>query len=464
MRLCVLNGSPKGNVSVTMQYVKYLRLNFSEHEFQIINISTAIIKLEKKKDFFKTVLSDISEADVVVWATPVHVLFVPGSYKRFVELIFEQSEEKVFKGKYAISITTSIHFYDHIAHNYLHGISDDLDMKYLGFFSADMNDLLKREERKRFTLFIEDVFWRIKHNVPVQKKFNAIKKKQFNYSPCTFINKKIKINDKKIVLVTDQEDNDNLSKVTSALLSCFHENVEIINLHKINVKGGCLGCCNCAYDNMCKYKDDFVTIYNDVICRSDILIWAGNIKDRYLSAKWKVFFDRSFFKGHSPALMGKQLVLIISGPLSQLPNLSEKLISYAEFQRLNLVDIITDEVSESKVLDELLYRLAQRLSWASKNDFINGRTFRGVGGAKVFRDEVWGRFRFPFYADYKSYKKQGFFDFPQDNFRTIVFNSILLFLCKIPSIRKRIFNQSRQYMVKPFKRYVDSKTGLEQID
>ena len=38
MKLLVLNGSPKGDVSVTMQYVKFIRKQFPEHEYQVLNI------------------------------------------------------------------------------------------------------------------------------------------------------------------------------------------------------------------------------------------------------------------------------------------------------------------------------------------------------------------------------------------------------------------------------------------
>lgn len=35
MKVCVLNGSPKGRESVTMQYVRFLELAFPAHTFVI---------------------------------------------------------------------------------------------------------------------------------------------------------------------------------------------------------------------------------------------------------------------------------------------------------------------------------------------------------------------------------------------------------------------------------------------
>lgn len=88
--------------------------------------------------------------------------------------------------------------------------------------------------------------------------------------------------------------------------------------------------------------------------KADILLFAGTIKDRYLSSRWKLFFDRSFFKGHAPSISGKQIGLIISGPLSQLPNLRQIFEAYFEVQHANIVDIVTDEFGDSSQIDDMI--------------------------------------------------------------------------------------------------------------
>ena len=74
----------------------------------------------------------------------------------------------------------------------------------------------------------------------------------------------------------------------------------MINLHDLNIKGGCLGCCQCGYDNTCVYTDGYVDFFKSKLVPADIIIMAGSVHDRYLSSTWKQFFDRSFFKGHVP--------------------------------------------------------------------------------------------------------------------------------------------------------------------
>jgi len=39
MKITVLNGSPKGNLSVTMQYVSFIQKKFPHHELKILNIA-----------------------------------------------------------------------------------------------------------------------------------------------------------------------------------------------------------------------------------------------------------------------------------------------------------------------------------------------------------------------------------------------------------------------------------------
>ncbi|MEI6179819.1 MAG: hypothetical protein WCP31_03625 [Chloroflexales bacterium] len=35
---------------------------------------------------------------------------------------------------------------------------------------------------------------------------------------------------------------------------------------------------------------------------ADVLVYAGQMVDRYLSARWKMFFDRIFFNTRTPVL------------------------------------------------------------------------------------------------------------------------------------------------------------------
>ena len=132
MKIAVLNGSPKGEVSVTMQYVHFLEQRFPEAEFNFFDVALKIRKLEKDDKAFQEVIDGIAAADAVLWAFPLYFLVVCSQYKRFIELIFEKNAVSVFRGKPAASLSTSINFFDYTAHNYINAVCDDLDMNYFG--------------------------------------------------------------------------------------------------------------------------------------------------------------------------------------------------------------------------------------------------------------------------------------------------------------------------------------------
>ena len=53
MNILVLNGSPKGDLSVTMQYVAFLQSMNPHHSLKIINIAQQIRQIEQSEEKFK---------------------------------------------------------------------------------------------------------------------------------------------------------------------------------------------------------------------------------------------------------------------------------------------------------------------------------------------------------------------------------------------------------------------------
>ena len=97
MKIIVLNGSPKGIESATMQYILYIQKKFPQHNLKILNIAQQIKQLENNEERFQEVIEDVKNSDGVIWGFPLYVMLVPSQYKRFIELITERNVEDAFK-------------------------------------------------------------------------------------------------------------------------------------------------------------------------------------------------------------------------------------------------------------------------------------------------------------------------------------------------------------------------------
>lgn len=457
MKIAVLSGSPKGKDSVSLQSLYYISKKFPEHDYEVFHISQSIQKIESDNERFETIIETVRNADLVLWVTPVYTLLVPAQFKRFIELVYERNVADAFQGKFAGVMLTSINFFDHCAVNYLRSICDDMGMLFCGAFSADSYDLLNEGEREKLYKFGQLLFEKIVDKTPLTRAFYPVKYQNRDYQPALLADN-IDLQGKKIIVVQDKDYTDtNLGKMIESFRSLFKDPVELLTLSNLDIKGGCLGCVQCGFDHKCIYegKDDFIDFFNTKIKQADILVFAGEVKDRWLSSIWKQFYDRSFFNNHIPVLNGKQLGCLFSGPLTQLANLREITESFIEWQRANLVDIVSDENDSDSGIDASIKQLAKGLLRASLTDYIKPATFLGKGGHKIFRDDVWGRHRFVFQVDHAYYEENGFYDFPQYDDFIAETNKNMLELTKDPEMRQAVRKMLKTEMVKPHKKIVE---------
>jgi multimeric flavodoxin WrbA len=458
MKIVVLNGSPKGDVSVTMQYVNFLAKKYPQAEFQTVNISQRIKLIEKNPSEFARIIADIQGADGVLWAFPLYILLVHAHYKRFIELIFERGAQAAFMGKYAATLSTSIHFFDHTAHNYMHAICDDLGMRYVDSFSPDMTDLLSPEGQTKTAQFGEHFLNAIQTQAVLPRQYAQLNWRNFPYEPGQPA-APVTTNGKKVVILHDSSDAcNNLSRMVARCQAAFTGDVQVINLHDIEIKASCQGCLQCGGNNVCAFegKDGFIDFFRSQIEAADILVYAGTITDRYFSSRWKMFFDRSFFNTHTPMLTGKQVVFLISGPFGQLENLREIFTAFTEYQMANLVGFASDEFGTSEEIDVMLDQLMARAAALAEQGYVRPATFLGVGGTKIFRDDIYGRLRIPFAADHRAYTRLGFYKtFPQRDVRTILLNTFAGPLLSIPRLRQGFNKMVKEQMVAPLKQVVD---------
>ena len=183
MKITVLSGSPKGEDSVTLQYVRYLQKSFPDHDYRVFHVAQQIRKLERDEAAFRGIMDRVAESAAVIWAFPLYYCLVCSQYKRFIELIFARGHEEAFQGKHALTLSTSVHFFDHTAHNYLHGICDDLAMNYFGGYAAKMYDLVRTRERERFLKYGGAFLEAAARRAPTSRTFSPLRPFNFVYVP-----------------------------------------------------------------------------------------------------------------------------------------------------------------------------------------------------------------------------------------------------------------------------------------
>jgi len=457
MRIVVLNGSPRGKKSVGLKASAILRKLYPQHTFECVHVAPQIRKWERDEAAFHETMEQVASADGVLWSFPLYVCVVPSQYKRFIELIWERSEQGVFEGKYAAVYSTSIHFYDHTAHNYMNGICDDLEMRYVGHFSAHIGELRDKGKRQHFLHFAERFFEAIEQEAPTRRNTQPLVPPALEYAP-TPPAKTIDPTGKRVLILTDEVDpGSNQAKMVARLAQAFGNKAEVVNLHALDIKGPCLECLHCGADYECVWdgKDGYRAFYDHTAMKADVVFFCGRIVDRFLSSRWRLFWDRGFCWTHTPTLTKQQHAYVVSGPLRQLPNVRQILQAYTEWQRSNLVGMVSDEVATSAELDAQLQHLAKEVMLASQAGYQAPQTFLGVSAHKLFRDEIWGPLRFVFRADHRAFRQRGYYDFPQKDWKMRLVNTLLGPLMGIPQIKATFQEMMVDKMGEPWDKMIE---------
>ncbi len=460
MKITVLHGSPKGEKSVTAQYVRYLEKCFPEHSFTIYCVAQEIARLENDADAFRAVIDAVADADAVLWSFPLYFLLLPAQLKRFLELVNERGAQAAFAGKYTTALTTSVHFYDHTAHAYLHAACEDWGMHYCAGYSAEMHDLLKPEEQQKLRRFARVFLTCAVERRPVPRRFAPLDDRAPAYRSARLMSIP-KDSPGYIALVTDAREEDvSLRAMIDDFIAASPNPVEVIDLHELDMRGGCLGCLRCGYDGHCVYRDAVETTYRERIFPAEATVYALRIVDRHVSARFKTFLDRRFFNGHRPIMEVKQLGFLISGPVRQMPELRQFCEAQAQVGHHSaLCHIVTDE-DDAPTVTANLAGMARQLAQDITEHAQLPATFLGVGGMLLFRDLVY-RLRSVFHADYLYYRRHGLLRYPQHELGQRAVNAFLALLLRIPRFRRGFARQSTTFMIKPFQQVVERAGGVE---
>ena len=448
MKITVVNGSPKGKYSITLQTIRYLELKYPEHEFSVIHAGQKIKSLEK--DFSKAV-ELLENADSVIFSYPVYTFLAPSQLHRFIELMKENEVD--VRGKYATQISTSKHFYDITAHKYIEENSLDMGMLYIRGLSADMEDLLEEKGRMDAEKFFDRFLWSVKEEV-----YTAPLVTEFNYKsvPATTVPVKVKIKDKDVIILTDETDkSSNLSRMIERFRGVLGYETRIVNISEFPLAGGCLGCFRCAVSEKCVYKDGFDKFLRENIQKADAIVYAFKVSDHSMGSRFKMYDDRNFCNGHRTVTVGMPVGYLVSGDYSAENNLRSVIEARCETGGNFLAGVATDEYDTDRQIDNL----AKSLAFALETKHTAPQNFWGVGGMKIFRDLIY-QMRGMMRADHKFYKKQGIYDFPQKKKgKALMMYGVGLMLSN-DKILSKMGNRMNEGMLMPYEQ-IFKKMGVE---
>ena len=149
MKICVINGSPRGKNSVTLQTVLYLEKRFPRHSFDFLNVGAGLLSFERD---MSGAVEAIRSAELLLFSYPVYTFLAPSQLHRFLELMKRSGAD--FRDIYVTQLTTSKHFFDVTAHRYLEEHCRDMGMRVIHGLSADMEDLLTEQGRREAEDFL----------------------------------------------------------------------------------------------------------------------------------------------------------------------------------------------------------------------------------------------------------------------------------------------------------------------
>lgn len=441
MKIAVINGSPKGKYSITLQTVLYLQRKYPNHEFEILNAGQTIKALEK--DFSKA-KQLLESADAVLFSYPVYTFLAPSQLHRFIELI--KSNAVNLQDKYVTQISTSKHFYDVTAHKYVEENALDLGMRYIRGLSADMEDLLKKSGQTDAEKFFDRFLWSVEASIYTQEKTGE--KTPFlpvNATlPPSFDEEKDKSKD--ILILTDCTDEaSSLQSMINRFQAVLPYQTRVVNIEKYPLMGGCLGCFRCAVSEKCVYKDGFDKFLREEIQTADAIVYAFTVSDHSMGVRFKMYDDRNFCNGHRTVTVGMPVGYLVSGEYSKEHNLRTVIEARCETGGNFLCGVATNEESPDNEIDSL----AKTLAFALQTKHTTPKNFWGVGGMKIFRDLIY-QMRGMMRADHKFYKKQGIYDFPQKKKLTSLKMYLVGFLLSNEKILAKMGNKMNDGMLKPY--------------
>ena len=440
MKILIVNGSPRGRFSVTLQTCLYLEKRFAGHSFEYLNAGAGIQGFERD---MAPAAAAFRRAELVIFAYPVYTFLVPSQLHRFLELMKEQNVS--VRGQYVTQLTTSKHFFDVTAHRFVEENCRDMGMRVIRGLSADMDDLLTEKGQKEAEQFLQYAVFCAENGICEEDGAPAEERCEPVYE-CTLEPVKKQEGFDTVIIGDLREGDESLRAMIKDFDAVYPYRTRFVNLADFPFKGGCLGCLNCAVSGQCVYKDGFEKLLQDTVQKADAVIYAFRLRDHSMGSRFKMYDDRQFCNGHRTLAEGKPFGYLCLGDVKNEHNLLTVLEARASVEHCFFAGVGTDP--------DGIRALSARTAWALEHGYAPPRTFYGVGGMKIFRDLVWlmrGMMR----ADHRFYREHGLYDFPQKRWPRMLGIGLVGAILRNHRLRRLIGDRMNEGMLAPYKKVVD---------
>ena len=277
MKICVLNCSPKNDLSLTIQNILYLQKWFqeklNEDVFDIIPAFSGAVT-QKIED-------SVKNSDLIIMSGAVFHFDVHSSMGELLDMLSDNYRD-IIKDKPVTFLSTSGMIGDTLAHNRFEMWARKNRLRYINSLSLESSEVLTPVGR-------EELFCWFRYARAMAEYY---KNKDM---PMAMSRGRV------VLLDTCEKE---LPEITSAVNSAKQRfeasgsNTEVITLRDKNISH-CTGCQCCFSNRTCIFKDDWEKTFEKLYLDTDMILYFGQLHYATLGSCYKTFLERHACLGRS---------------------------------------------------------------------------------------------------------------------------------------------------------------------
>ena len=277
MKICVLNCSPKNDLSLTIQNILYLQKWFqeklNEDVFDIIPAFSGAVT-QKIED-------SVKNSDLIIMSGAVFHFDVHSSMGELLDMLSDNYRD-IIKDKPVTFLSTSGMIGDTLAHNRFEMWARKNRLRYINSLSLESSEVLTPVGR-------EELFCWFRYARAMAEYY---KNKAMPMA---------RSRGRVVLLDTCEKE---LPEITSAVNSAKQRfeasgfNTEVITLRDKNIRH-CTGCQCCFSNRTCIFKDDWEKTFEKLYLDTDMILYFGQLHYATLGSCYKTFLERHACLGRS---------------------------------------------------------------------------------------------------------------------------------------------------------------------